>query len=81
MRVRVTNGIWIGAAVSILKGITFGMLIAATLEVMSVFLINIFWFVKGYKPLIPGSFMASIILPNTSPIELDFSYQEVLLRA
>ena len=81
MRIRITNGIWIGSAVSILKGsIFFGMLVAATLEVMAVFLINIFWFVKGYKPLVPGSFMASIILPNTSPKEDNFSYQEVLLR-
>ncbi len=81
MRIRVTNGIWIGAAVRILKGsIPFGMLIAATIEVVSIFLINMLWFIKGYKPLVPGSFMASVILPNTSPIEPDFSYQEVLFR-
>lgn len=81
MRIRLTNGIWIGLAVSILKGSIFsGMLIATTIEVMTVFLINIFWFIKGYKELVPGSFMASIILPNTSPYKKDFSYQEVLLR-
>jgi hypothetical protein len=81
MRIRLTNGIWIGSAVSILKGsIIFGMLIAATIEVITVFLINILWFAKGYKPLVPGSFMASIILPNTSPKEDSFSYQGVLLR-
>ena len=81
MRIRLTNGIWIGSAVSILKGsIFFGMLVAASIEVMTIFLINIFWFVKGYRPLVPGSFMASIILPNTSPKQDNFSYQEVLLR-
>ncbi len=81
MRIRVTNGILIGSVVGILKGsIPFGMLIAVTIEVITACLVNIFWFIKGYRPLIPGSFMASVILPNTSPIELDFSYQEVLLR-
>jgi hypothetical protein len=67
--------------VSILKGsILFGMLITASIEVITVILINILWFIKGYKSLVPGSFMASIILPNTSPEENNFSYQEVLLR-
>ncbi len=81
MRIRITNGILIGSVVGILKGsIPFGMLIAATIEVITACLVNLFWFIKGYKPLVPGSFMASVILPNTSPIELDFSYQEVLLR-
>ncbi len=81
MRIRITNGILIGSVVGILKGsIPFGMLIAATIEVITACLVNLFWFIKGYKPLVPGSFMASVILPNTSPTELDFSYQEVLLR-
>lgn len=81
MRIRITNGIWIGIAVGIVhNNLLYGMLTAAIIEVMSVVLINISWFVKGYKDLEPGSFTASLILPNTSPYEKDFAYQEVLIR-
>lgn len=81
MKIRITNSIWIGAAVSIVhNNLLYGMLAAAIIEVMAVVLINIFWFVNGYKDLEPGIFMASLILPNTSPYEKDFAYQEVLIR-
>ena len=80
MRIRITNGIWIGIAVSMLKGITYGMLAATIIEIMSVVLISISWFVKGYKDLEPGSFLSSLILPNTSIRKKDFAYQEVLTR-
>jgi hypothetical protein len=81
MRIRLTNGIWIGVAVGIFRGsITYGMLAATAIEIMSVAMINIYWFLNGYKDLTPGSFVSSLILPNTSPYEKDFAYQEVLMR-
>jgi hypothetical protein len=81
MKIRLTNGIWIGTAVGIAQGDIFkAMLTAATLEVMTIVAVSIYWFVNKYKEIIPGSFMSSIILPNTSPYKLDFAYQEVLFR-
>ena len=81
MRIRLTNGIWIGIAVGIFRNnLTYGMLAATIIEVMSVAMINIFWFLRGYKDLEPGSFLSSLILPNTSPCEKDFAYEEVLAR-
>jgi len=81
MKIRLTNGIWVGIIVSILKGNIFlGMLAATIIEIMSIVLINIFWLVNGYKGLEPGSFLSSLILPNTSIREKDFAYQEVLMR-
>jgi hypothetical protein len=81
MRIRLTNGIWIGIVAGIFRNsLTYGMLAATIIEVMSVAMINIFWVFNGYKDLKPGSFMASLILPNTSPYEKDFAYQEILMR-
>lgn len=81
MKIRITNGIWIGIAVSIIhKNILYGMLTATIIEVATAILISSFWFIKKYEALEPGSFIASMVLPNTSPNEKDFVYQEVLAR-
>lgn len=81
MRARIPKTILIGAVVGIVSRNWFiTLLTTALLEIISIIAINIFWFIHGYKPLVPGSFMTSVILPNTSPYKEDFSYNEVLIR-
>jgi ABC-type branched-subunit amino acid transport system permease subunit len=81
MRIRLTNGIWIGIVVTAFQGnIYLGMFTTACLEIVSIIAINIFWLFNGYKELKPGSFMSSVILPNTSPKDPNFAYQFVLFR-
>lgn len=81
MEIRIPKTILIGVIVGLIsQNVMSSLLITALLEVISSLAIKIFWFVNGYKPLVPGSFMTSIILPNTSPYKNDFAYPEVLIR-
>lgn len=81
MRIKFTNGILVGIAILLISfDIELSLKITASIEAMTALYIFVAWLYRGYRPIEAGSFLASILYPNTHVDEEDLSYQEILLR-